>query len=158
MPELGGLHHVTAIAGPAVENLEFYTGPLGLRLVKKSVNQDDPGTYHLFYADAEGTPGTDVTFFPWDMMAPGRKGTGLTVELALAIPAGSLGFWHARLTELAVEVGQPEERFGEKALPVTDPHGLQIALVETADPRVFAPWERSPVSNPRIFAMGSWSI
>ena len=141
-----GLHHVTAIAGPAVENLEFYTTALGLRLVKKSVNQDDPGTYHLFYADAEGTPGTDVTFFPWDMMAPGRKGTGLTVELALAIPAGSLGFWHSRLTELAVEVGQPEERFGEKALPVTDPHGLQIALVETADPRVFAPWEKSPVS------------
>lgn len=141
-----GLHHVTAIAGPAVENLEFYTSTLGLRLVKKSVNQDDPGTYHLFYADAEGTPGTDVTFFPWDMMAPGRKGTGLTVELALAVPPGSLDFWRARLTELAVKVGVPEERFGERALPITDPHGLEIALVETADAREFAPWERSPVS------------
>jgi glyoxalase family protein len=141
-----GLHHVTAIAGPAVENLEFYTSTLGLRLVKKSVNQDDPGTYHLFYADAEGTPGTDVTFFPWDMMAPGRKGTGLTVELALAIPAGSLEFWRARLAELGVNPGEPEERFGERALPLTDPHGLELALVETGNPRVFAPWEKSPVS------------
>ena len=141
-----GLHHVTGIAGPAAENLEFYTGALGLRLVKKSVNQDDPGTYHLFYADAEGTPGTDVTFFPWDAMAPGRKGTGLTVELSLAVPAESLDFWRSRLTELAVKVGEPEERFGERALPISDPHGLELALVETADAREFAPWERSPVS------------
>ncbi|HET6342144.1 MAG TPA: ring-cleaving dioxygenase [Gemmatimonadota bacterium] len=141
-----GLHHVTSIAGPAAENLEFYTSTLGMRLVKKSVNQDDPGTYHLFYADAEGTPGTDVTFFPWDAMAPGRKGTGLTVELALAVPGGSLDFWRSRLTELAVKVGELEDRFGERALPITDPHGLELALVESADAREFAPWERSPVS------------
>jgi glyoxalase family protein len=141
-----GIHHVTAIAGRAFENLEFYTGTLGLRLVKKSVNQDDPGTYHLFYADAEGTPGTDVTFFPWESMGPGRKGTGLTVELALAVPPGSLEFWRARLTELSVKVGALEERFGEGALPLTDPHGLALALVETGDAREFAPWERSPVS------------
>jgi glyoxalase family protein len=141
-----GIHHVTAIAGRAFENLEFYTGTLGLRLVKKSVNQDDPGTYHLFYADAEGTPGTDVTFFPWESMGPGRKGTGLTVELALAVPPGSLEFWRARLTELSVKVGALEERFGEGALPLTDPHGLELALVETGDAREFAPWERSPVS------------
>ena len=141
-----GLHHVTSIAGPAAENLEFYTSTLGMRLVKKSVNQDDPGTYHLFYADAEGTPGTDVTFFPWDAMAPGRKGTGLTVELALAVPGGSLDFWRSRLTKLAVKVGELEDRFGERALPITDPHGLELALVESADAREFAPWERSPVS------------
>ncbi|MGH7588648.1 MAG: ring-cleaving dioxygenase [Gemmatimonadota bacterium] len=144
--QITGIHHVTAIAGRAAENLEFYTGALGLRLVKKSVNQDDPGTYHLFYADAEGTPGTDVTFFPWESMGPGRKGTGLTVELALAVPPGSLDFWRARLTELSVKVGALEERFGESALPLTDPHGLELALVETGDAREFAPWERSPVS------------
>ncbi|HET9581422.1 MAG TPA: ring-cleaving dioxygenase [Gemmatimonadota bacterium] len=141
-----GLHHVTAISGPPAENLDFYTSVLGMRLVKKSVNQDDPGTYHLFYADAEGTPGTDVTFFPWEVMAPGRQGTGLTVELALAIPPGSLEFWRARLAELSVRHGEIEERFGERALPVEDPHGLELALVETADARAFAPWERSPVS------------
>ena len=141
-----GLHHVTAIAGRAFENLDFYTTTLGLRLVKKSVNQDDPGTYHLFYADAEGSPGTDVTFFPWESMGPGRKGTGLTVELALAVPPGSLEFWRARLSELSVKVGDPEERFGERTLPLLDPHGLELALVETGDAREFAPWEKSPVS------------
>jgi glyoxalase family protein len=144
--QITGLHHVTAIAGPAIENLEFYTGVLGLRLVKKSVNQDDPGTYHLFYADAEGSPGTDVTFFPWESGSPGRKGTGLTVELALAVPPGSLEFWRARLAERSVEVAEPVERFGERALPFMDPHGLELALVETGDTREFAPWETSPVS------------
>ena len=144
--QITGLHHVTAIAGLAIENLEFYTGTLGLRLVKKSVNQDDPGTYHLFYADAEGSPGTDVTFFPWELGSPGRKGTGLTVELALAVPPGSLEFWRARLAERSVEVAEPVERFGERALPLVDPHGLELALVETGDTREFAPWEKSPVS------------
>ena len=144
--QITGLHHVTAIAGLAIENLEFYTGTLGLRLVKKSVNQDDPGTYHLFYADAEGSPGTDVTFFPWELGSPGRKGTGLTVELALAVPPGSLEFWRARLAERSVEVAEPVERFGERALPLVDPHGLELALVETGDMREFAPWEKSPVS------------
>src|SRR5437899_2234703 len=76
-----GIHHITAIAGDAQENLDFYAGVLGMRLVKKSVNQDDPGTYHLFYADAEGHPGTDLTFFPWAQMPPGRQGAGLAVEV-----------------------------------------------------------------------------
>ena len=93
MRSINGLHHVTAIAGPAQENLDFYAGVLGMRLVKKSVNQDDPGTYHLFYADAEGHPGTDLTFFPWAHMAPPRMGHGLAVEVALEVPAGSLEFW-----------------------------------------------------------------
>ena len=74
MQRVNGLHHITAIAGPAQENLDFYAGVLGMRLVKKSVNQDDPGTYHLFYADAEGRPGTDLTFFPWSHLAPSRGG------------------------------------------------------------------------------------
>src|SRR5258705_9278921 len=97
MKGVNGLHHITAIAGPAQENLDFYAGVLGMRLVKKSVNQDDPGTYHLFYADAEGHPGSDLTFFPWTEMAPPRLGHGLAVEVALEVPAGSLDFWSARL-------------------------------------------------------------
>ncbi len=92
-----GLHHVTAIAGPAQENLDFYAGVLGMRLVKKSVNQDDPDTYHLFYADAEGHPGTDLTFFPWADLAPSRDGYGLSTEVSVAVPPGSLDFWGARL-------------------------------------------------------------
>ncbi|MEZ5312418.1 MAG: VOC family protein [Thermoanaerobaculia bacterium] len=88
-----GLHHVTAIAGPAQENLDFYAGVLGMKLVKKSVNQDDPGTFHLFYADAEGRPGTDLTFFPWSHLAPSRPGHGLATEVALAVPFDSLAFW-----------------------------------------------------------------
>src|SRR5215210_3841389 len=82
-----GIHHITAIAGDAEENFAFYSRVLGMRLVKKSVNQDDPGTYHLFYADAEGHPGTDLTFFPWAQMPRGRKGAGLSVEVSLAVPA-----------------------------------------------------------------------
>ena len=102
---VGGLHHVTAIAGPAQENLDFYAGVLGMRLVKKSVNQDDPGTYHLFYADGEGHPGTDLTFFPWAHMAPPRMGHGLSVEVSLTVPPGSLEFWSERLTRYGVAAG-----------------------------------------------------
>ncbi|RDI95717.1 ring-cleaving dioxygenase [Meiothermus sp. QL-1] len=144
MKPVSGLHHVTAIAGPAQRNLDFYAGVLGLRLVKKSVNQDDPGTYHLFYADAEGRPGTDLTFFPWEHLAPGRKGTGLAVELELAVPEGSLSYWAARLERYGTPLGRPEVRFGQRALPFRDPDGLEVALVETP-PRAFTPWERSGV-------------
>ena len=97
---VNGLHHITAIPGPAQENLDFYAGVLGMRLVKRSVNQDDPGTYHLFYADAEGHPGTDLTFFPWAQLAPPRLGHGLAVEVALEVPAGSLAYWGARLEKI----------------------------------------------------------
>src|SRR5436853_6744867 len=85
-----GIHHVTAIAGDPQENLDFYMGVLGMHLVKKSVNQDAPDTYHLFYADGAGTPGTDLTFFPWPQMEPARAGAGFTVEVALAVPRDSL--------------------------------------------------------------------
>lgn len=140
-----GLHHVTVIAGHARENLEFYTGTLGMRLVKRSVNQDAPATYHLFYADAVGHAGTDLTFFPWPDMPPGRKGTGLTIEVALAIPPDTIPFWADRLSQLGIEVGKPGERFGERVLPVIDPHGLPLALTETADEREFTAWADSPL-------------
>ncbi|MGH2536989.1 MAG: ring-cleaving dioxygenase [Candidatus Promineifilaceae bacterium] len=139
-----GIHHVTCIAGPAQENLDFYAGTLGMRLVKKSVNQDDVGTYHLFYADAEGRPGTDLTFFPWANMPAGQKGVGLNVEVPLAVPVGSLAYWAERLEAAGVELSPLETRFGERALPFSDPHGLELALVETADERPFTPWDASP--------------
>lgn len=140
-----GLHHITAIAGDAQENLVFYNGVLGMRLVKRSVNQDDPGTYHLFYADAEGHPGTDLTFFPWAHMKKVRKGVGLTDEVMLAVPAGSLEYWQARLAEYEVDTDEVVTRFGERVLSLRDVHGMDLALVETSDERGFSAWQDSPV-------------
>ena len=145
MSQVSGLHHVTAIAGDAQENVDFYSGVLGMRLVKKSVNQDSPGTYHLFYADGVGTPGTDLTFFPWPEMSPVSPGVGLSTEVSLAVSAGSLEFWSERLTELGVRPEAVESRRGAQALPLKDPHGLPLALVETTDAREFQPWLESPV-------------
>lgn len=147
MNTTSGLHHVTAIAGPAQENLDFYAGVLGMRLVKKSVNQDDPGTYHLFYADAEGHPGTDLTFFPWADLAPRRDGYGLSTEVSLAVPPGSLDFWAKRLIGRGTKVFEFETRFGAKVLPLLDPHGLPLSLTERESSLgcPFAPWERSPI-------------
>lgn len=145
MSHLTGLHHVTAIAADPQANLDFYSGTLGMRLVKKTVNQDVPDTYHLFYADAVGHPGTDLTFFPWPDMAPGRKGVGLAAEVGLAVPAGSLDYWSERLGRGGVSGIREETRFGERSLVLSDPHGLDLALVATAADREFAPWEQGPV-------------
>jgi len=147
-----GLHHVTAIAGDPQENLDFYVGVLGLRLVKKSVNQDVPDTYHLFYADGAGTPGTDLTFFPWPRMPRARRGIGLAVEVAFEVPAGSLAFWHERLEAYDVLLDDETERFGERVLSLRDPHGLPLVLVEVSEDgeadgsgREWIPWRESPV-------------
>ena len=120
-----------------------------MRLVKKTVNQDVPGTYHLFYADGAAHPGTDLTFFPWPDMAPGRTGVGLTVEVALAVPAGSLAYWSDRLKNHGIPPGPVAVRLGERVLSFTDPHGLHLVLAETAEPREFTSWEKSPVPASR---------
>ena len=133
MQPVKGLHHITAIAGPAQENLDFYAGVLGMRLVKRSVNQDDPGTYHLFYADAEGHPGTDLTFFPWAQMAPPRIGPrprGRSRARSAGRTASTTGA--TRLEKYGVAIGAVETRFGDTVLPLVDPHGLRLALVESA--------------------------
>jgi glyoxalase family protein len=146
MTEISGIHHVTCIAGDAQENLDFYTGVLGMRMVKKSVNQDVPDTYHLFFADAEGHPGADLTFFPWPRMGPVTPGIGLAMEVSLAVPKGSLGgYWTERLRNSGVNTAAEETRFGERALPFKDPHGLPLALVETTDAREFTAWSGSAV-------------
>jgi glyoxalase family protein len=147
MRGVNGVHHITAIAGPAQENLDFYAGVLGMRLVKRSVNQDDPGTYHLFYADAEGHQGSDLTFFPWSFAAPPRAGYGLALEVHLEVPPGSLTFWGARLAHYGTRVDAVETRFGLKVMSFADPHGLRVALVEAAEHRVFTPWEGSPIAG-----------
>jgi glyoxalase family protein len=124
-----GIHHVTAIAGGARRNLDFYTRTLGLRLVKKTVNFDDPGTYHFYYGDEAGRPGTILTFFPWEHVTPGRIGVGATQETAFRIPASALGYWAHRFLDRGVPHQAPEKRFGETVLPFTDPDGMKLALV-----------------------------
>jgi glyoxalase family protein len=124
-----GIHHVTAISGPAHRNLEFYTRTLGLRLVKKTVNFDDPGTYHLYYGDETGQPGTILTFFPWEHVAPGRVGVGETQETTFRVPEGAIGYWAHRFVEKGVVHERPDKRFGETALSLKDPDGVRLALV-----------------------------
>lgn len=124
-----GLHHVTAIAGRARANLDFYGRVLGLRFVKRTVNFDDPGSYHFYYGDEAGRPGTLVTFFAWEQAAPGQLGVGVTRETALRVPAASFGYWTQRLVAQGVAHEAPEKRFGESVLPFTDPDGLKLALV-----------------------------
>jgi glyoxalase family protein len=140
---MSGIHHVTAISGNAVRNLDFYEHALGLRFVKKTVNFDDPGTYHLYYGDEAGSPGTILTFFPWEHASPGRPGVGVGQETAFRVPASALGYWTHRFIAKGVAHEALEKRFGESVLPFTDPDGLRLALVGTADAGAERGWSRS---------------
>ena len=135
-----GIHHVTAIAGNPARNLDFYTRTLGLRLVKKTVNFDDPGTYHFYYGDEAGHPGSILTFFPWEHAAPGRGGLGLTQTTAFAVPATSIGFWTHRLVEKGVKHDAPVRQFGETVLSFSDPDGMSLALVGVAGAESESAW------------------
>lgn len=126
---MSGIHHVTAIAGRPERNFEFYTRTLGLRFVKKTVNFDDPGTYHFYYGDEAGSPGTILTFFPWEHAAPGRGGVGQTQTTSFRVPEGSIGFWTQRLVAAGAKHEAPIKRFGECILEFTDPDGMSLALV-----------------------------
>ena len=129
-----GIHHVTCIAGDPQQNMDFWAETLGLRLVKRSINQDDSSTYHFFFADAEGTPGTSMTFFPWENMRRGKVGTGQVSRTAFRVPEGSLDFWEARFDEYGVDYDERVERFGETVLPFRDPDGLPVELVAVEIP------------------------
>ena len=125
-----GLHHVTAISGPPQSNLDFYTGTLQQRLVKRTVNFDDPGTYHLYYGDQDGTPGSILTFFPFVDAGPGRAGPGMASAFAYRVPKGALDGWMERLAETAVDFEGPFERFGDRVIALGDPDGLRVELIE----------------------------
>jgi glyoxalase family protein len=142
---MSGIHHVTAISGSASRNLDFYTRILGLRLVKKTVNFDDPGTYHLYYGDEAGHPGTILTFFPWEHAAPGRAGTGLTQETAFRVPAASIGYWTHRFVEKGVAHETVARRFGQPVLAFTDPDGMSLALVGVEGAENEAGWSAGGV-------------
>jgi len=124
-----GIHHISAMVGDPQENLDFYGTILGLRFVKKTVNFDDPGTYHFYFGNESGAPGTIITFFPFEGMAKGQVGAGQVGTTAYAIPVGAADFWKARLTEKNVSF-EETVRFGEQQIAFEDPHGLQIELVE----------------------------
>jgi glyoxalase family protein len=143
-PTLSGIHHVTAITADAQRNIDFYCGVLGLRLVKLTVNFDDPGSYHLYYGDELGRPGTIMTFFAWPGAIRGRIGPPQVTSTAFAVPPGALGFWSARLKEHRVAAGEPAGRLGDRVLHFTDPDGVGLDIVAAAEPGG-QPWSTGPV-------------
>src|SRR5688500_6019635 len=143
--DLTGIHHLTAVSGNIRENYRFYTQVMGMRLVKRSVNQDDVSAYHLFYADAVGSPGTDLTFFDWPVPAE-RRGTRSIVRTHLRVEGESaLAYWGARLREHGVTAGEVVERDGRLMLDFDDPEGQRLTLVDDGGAGVAHPWDRSPV-------------
>lgn len=140
-----GLHHVTAVAADPQRNADFYLRTLGLRMVKTTVNFDDPGTYHLYYGDEAGRPGTLMTFFPVRGAEPGTQGTGQATTTSFSVPESSIGWWRRHLLEVGADVDEVVERDGESVLTFRDPEGLTLALVAhpQGDPR--APWDNGIV-------------
>jgi glyoxalase family protein len=142
---LTGFHHLTAVTADAAGNLDFYTRVLGMRLVKKTVNQDDVSAYHLFYADGKASPGTDITFFDWPAM-PERRGTRSVVQTGLRVAGqGSLAWWKARFGELGVSHGEVVERDGRWVLDFTDPEGQRLCIADDGGLGESHPWGHSPV-------------
>jgi glyoxalase family protein len=141
-----GIHHITAIAGNAKKNFDFYTRVLGLRMVKKTVNFDDPHTYHFYYGDKVGTPGTILTFFPWEGIQTGRKGARQVTEIGYSVPEGSLDFWVKRLDENNVIYNKPSVKFGEEYVSFLDPDGLKFELTVPKQPDTREPWTTNEVS------------
>lgn len=138
-PTIPGIHHVTAITGVPQENIDFYCGVLGLRLVKLTVNFDDPTSYHLYYGDERGSPGTIMTFFAWPGAPRGRVGPPQLTATSFAVPAGSLGYWAGRLQQHLVKGEPGEARFGEETLCFADPDGMKLAIVATPEPGGHSP-------------------
>ncbi|MSU47089.1 MAG: ring-cleaving dioxygenase [Lacunisphaera sp.] len=147
--QVTGLHHITAISSVVTRNMQFYTRVLGLRFVKKSVNQDDPGTYHLYYGDYAGSPGTILTFFPWAGLRRGRPGSGQAYATGYSVPSGTLACWQKRFAELKVGTAAIEKRFADEVLPFFDPDGLRLELVATgeADARTPSPSTEVPAEK-----------
>jgi glyoxalase family protein len=141
-----GLHHITAIADNAKRNLDFYTKVLGVRLVKKTVNFDDPGTYHFYFGNETGTPGTILTFFPWEGIGKGTNGAGMATHIGYSVPTGSIEFWKNRLIQNGVNV-EEGNIFGEKMISFKDPDGLQLQFIEPENEDSRNAWTIDGISN-----------
>jgi glyoxalase family protein len=140
-----GIHHVTAIAGDPQRNVDFYGGVLGLRLVKRTVNFDDPQTYHLYYGDETGTPGSILTFFPWPNGRRGRQGTGQVAVTSFSVLPSALSFWIERLVKSGVHFDGPARRFDEQVVTFRDPNGLMLEIVAHPGAEARAVWAGGPV-------------
>ncbi|MBL1128458.1 MAG: ring-cleaving dioxygenase [Chloroflexi bacterium] len=145
MQPIQGLHHITAVAGDPQANINFYHQVLGQRFVKKTVNFDDPGTYHFYFADEVGTPGTVLTFFPWQHMRRGERGNGETTAVAYTIAPDSIGYWQERLAAHGVVVGEVQTRFGTAVLPFHDPDGMPLELIASGEKGNFRHWANGPI-------------
>ena len=141
-----GIHHITAIASSAQTNIDFYTGVLGLRLVKATINFDDPGTYHFYYGDYRGRPGSALTFFIWDGAPHGWPGTGQATSVSFLIPEDAMGYWTQRLEKHGIGYDGPGERFDERLISFIDPDGIDIELVARADAPDYDDPQFGPVS------------
>lgn len=155
MSEHRGLHHISVIASNPQTNYDFYVKKLGMRMVKKTVNQDDPTKYHLFYANSEGSPGSSLTFFPWPGARTGEPGTGEATAVSLAVSEDSLGYWQNRLDEQNISYSKLT-RFGKQRLSFTDPDGLQLHLVFDNRKDDLKKWDKSPVPH-EYQIQGFWS-
>src|SRR5262249_22588002 len=138
--KIPGLHHVTAIASDPQRNLDFYVELLGLRFVKRTVNFDDPGSYHFYFGDLRGTPGTILTFFPWPGTRRGIRGTGQIEATAFAISPDSIGYWLDRFKEQHVTAEKTPARSGEEVIRFTDPDGLLLELIASSSLATTEPW------------------
>jgi glyoxalase family protein len=145
MEPIKGLHHVTAVTRDAQVNVDFYRNVLGQRFVKKTVNFDVPDSYHFYFADEIGTPGTILTFFVWQNVKRGLRGNGETAALAYSIPTGSIGFWHNYLENKRIPVHPVEQRFGAQVLSLDDPDGMRIELIESDSSADVRHWEEGPI-------------
>lgn len=145
MKPIEGLHHITAVADDSQQNIDFYRNILGQRMIKKTVNFDDPTTYHLYYADVNGTPGSVITFFPWGNSRKGLRGNGATNAMAYNIPENALDFWQEYLQRNGIQTLPIEQRFGEQVLAFDDPDGMQIELVASARQATLAHWDAGPI-------------
>jgi catechol 2,3-dioxygenase-like lactoylglutathione lyase family enzyme len=151
MKSIPGIHHITAIASDPQQNIDFYTGVLGLRLVKVTVNFDDPEAYHLYYGDGHGRPGTILTFFSWPGARRGRQGNGQVTAASFAVPQDALPFWKTRLASHVIPSENLPERFGQPVLSFSDPDGMRVELVETPATGPSHSWEGGDV--PAEFAI-----
>lgn len=142
-----GIHHITAIAGDAKRNYNFYTKVLGLRFIKKTVNFDDPNTYHFYYGDETGSPGTILTFFPWEGIQTGRRGSRQVTEIGYSVPAGSLEYWENRLKEQNIIYNKVAEKFGEQYLTFLDPDGLKFELTVANNPDDRKAWTNAGIPD-----------
>ena len=147
MKPIQGIHHITIMASDPQRNIDFFHKILGQRFIKKTINFDDPGTYHLYYGDEIGTPGTIMTYFPWVNAKRGTRGNGETGAVAYSIPSTAVDFWQKRLADYDISTGETETRFGATVIPFHDPDGVPLELITYDSAKTVKFWANGPVSE-----------